>query len=74
VTHQITERLLGSFHVCLKQEAGCPPWDTELRLVGKIFFLHLIIYAINEFKDNEIGRLTEQCLLCAFAYLVGLEI
>lgn len=31
-------------------------------------------YGINEFKANEIGRLTEQYLLCASAYLVGLEI
>jgi hypothetical protein len=60
----------------LKQEAGCPPWGIELRLVGKIFFLHLIIFmhGINEFKANEIGRLTEKYVLCTFAHLVGLEI
>jgi hypothetical protein len=61
----------------LKQEVECTPWGTELHLVGKIFFFsvdNIFMHAINEFKANEIRRFTGPYLLCAFVYLVGLEI
>jgi hypothetical protein len=44
-------------------------WENSFLTSSNIF-----IHGIDEFKANEIDRLIEQYLLCACAYLVGLEI